>query len=199
VDDRWGWKGVLESVGSDFGVVGSPVVGWEGDAPEFGGGFEEFDADFGFAFGDGGDVNDADELLFEGVGIAAKNFLADFDARGYLDQSALGADVHSEGVFGDVLTIGTTGNDEDGQTEEDALGAAAVRNGRVVGGGSGHGGDGLGIVLEKKWKRSRGGRYYSARVDRDGPGGGSRTHTGSDPRQILSLLRLPVPPLREDL
>jgi hypothetical protein len=29
-----------------------------------------------------------------------------------------------------------------------------------------------------------------------GPGGGSRTHTGSDPRQILSLLRLPVPPLR---
>ena len=33
----------------------------------------------------------------------------------------------------------------------------------------------------------------------DGPGGGSRTHTGSDPRQILSLLRLPVPPLREDL
>ncbi len=33
----------------------------------------------------------------------------------------------------------------------------------------------------------------------DGPGGGSRTHTGSDPRQILSLLRLPVPPLRENL
>ena len=32
----------------------------------------------------------------------------------------------------------------------------------------------------------------------NGPGGGSRTHTGSDPRQILSLLRLPVPPLRED-
>jgi hypothetical protein len=31
-----------------------------------------------------------------------------------------------------------------------------------------------------------------------GPGGGSRTHTGSDPRQILSLLRLPVPPLREN-
>ena len=32
----------------------------------------------------------------------------------------------------------------------------------------------------------------------NGPGGGSRTHTGSDPRQILSLLRLPVPPLREN-
>ena len=32
-----------------------------------------------------------------------------------------------------------------------------------------------------------------------GPGGGSRTHTGSDPRQILSLLRLPVPPLRENV
>src|SRR5215469_13280862 len=31
------------------------------------------------------------------------------------------------------------------------------------------------------------------------PGGGSRTHTGSDPRQILSLLRLPVPPLRESV
>jgi hypothetical protein len=29
--------------------------------------------------------------------------------------------------------------------------------------------------------------------------GGSQTHTGSDPRQILSLLRLPVPPLRENL
>ena len=33
----------------------------------------------------------------------------------------------------------------------------------------------------------------------NGPGGGSRTHTGSDPRQILSLLRLPVPPLRESV
>jgi hypothetical protein len=29
--------------------------------------------------------------------------------------------------------------------------------------------------------------------------GGRRTHTGSDPRQILSLLRLPVPPLRGNL
>jgi len=29
--------------------------------------------------------------------------------------------------------------------------------------------------------------------------GGSRTHTGSDPQKILSLLRLPVPPLRDCL
>src|SRR5208282_1169186 len=40
-------------------------------------------------------------------------------------------------------------------------------------------------------------KVYSKR-ERSGPGGGSRTHTGSDPRQILSLLRLPVPPLREN-
>ena len=43
---------------------------------------------------------------------------------------------------------------------------------------------------------SRGGKFKASKAE-DGPGGGSRTHTGSDPRQILSLLRLPVPPLRE--
>jgi hypothetical protein len=53
-----------------------------------------------------------------------------------------------------------------------------------------------------KWSRLR---HTSRLMDttewwgKDGPGGGSRTHTGSDPRQILSLLRLPVPPLRENL
>jgi len=149
----------LEGVGGDFGVFGGPVVGREGDAPEFGGGLQEFDADFGFVFSGRGDVDDADELFLEGIWIAAKNFLADFDTRGYLDQGTVGADVHSEGVFGDVLTIGSAGNDEDGEAEEDALGAAAVRNGSVVGGGSGHGGDGLEIVLEKKRGRSRGGKY----------------------------------------
>jgi hypothetical protein len=149
----------LKSVGGDFGVFGGPVVGREGDAPEFGGRFQEFYADFGFAFGGGGDVNDTDELLFEGVGIAAKNFLAHFDASGYVDEGAVGADVRGESVFGDVLTIGSPGNDEDGETEVDALGAAAVGNGGVVGGEVGHGGDGLGIVLEKKRGRSRGGRY----------------------------------------
>jgi len=149
----------LEGVGADFGVFGGPVVGREGDAPEFGGGLQEFDADFGFVFSGRGDVDDADELFLEGIWIAAKNFLADFDTRGYLDQGTVGADVHSEGVFGDVLTIGTSGNDEDGETEQDALGAAAVRNGGVVGGGSGHGGDGLRVVLEKKRGRSRGGKY----------------------------------------
>ena len=35
--------------------------------------------------------------------------------------------------------------------------------------------------------------------ENESPGGGSRTHTGSDPRQILSLLRLPVPPLRDGM
>ena len=74
--------GALEGVGGDFGVVGGPVVGGKRDAPEFGGGFEEFDADFGFAFGGGGDVNDADELFFESFGIAEKDFLAEFDAHG---------------------------------------------------------------------------------------------------------------------
>ena len=111
----------------------------------------------------------------------------------------MGADVGGEGVFGDVLIIGAAGDDKDGESEEDALAAAAVGNGCVVGGGIGHGGDGLRVVLEKKRGRSRGGRYRCSWGKRDGPGGGSRTHTGSDPRQILSLLRLPVPPLRENL
>ncbi len=71
----------------------------------------------------------------------------------------MGADVGGEGVFGDVLVVGAAGDDEDGETEENALAAAAVWNGSVVGGGSGHGGDGLGIVLEKKRGRSRGGKY----------------------------------------
>jgi hypothetical protein len=149
----------LKGVGGDFGVFGGPVVGGEGDAPEFGGGFQEFDADFGLAFGGGTDVNDTDELLFEGIGVAAENFLAGFDPHGNLNQGSAGADVHSESVFGDVLTIGAAADDEDGKTQEDALAAAAVGDGRVVGGNVGHGGDGLEIVLEKKGKRSRGGRY----------------------------------------
>jgi hypothetical protein len=71
----------------------------------------------------------------------------------------VGADVGGEGVFGDVLIVCATGDDKDGETEQYALAAAAVRNGGVVGGGTGHGGDGLRIVLEKKRGRSRGGRY----------------------------------------
>jgi hypothetical protein len=150
---------VLEGIGGDFGVVGGPVVGGEGDPPEFGGGFEEFDADFGFAFGGGSDVNDADELFFESVGVAAEDFLAGFDSHGHEDQGAVGADVQSERVFGDVLAIRAAANDEDRETQQDALGAASVWNGRVAGDGIGHEGDGLGIVLEKKRERSRGGRY----------------------------------------
>ena len=151
--------GQLEGVGGDFGVVGGPVVGGEGDAPEFWGGLEEFDADFGFVFGGGGDVDYADELFFECFDVADEDFLVERDAHGQEEHGAVGADVGCEGVFGNVLTIGAAGDDEDGQAEEDALAAAAVGNGSVVGGGSGHGGDGLGIVLEKKRRRSRGGRY----------------------------------------
>ena len=41
----------------------------------WGEGFRNFDADFGSAFGGGTDVNDADELFFEGVGgVADENF-----------------------------------------------------------------------------------------------------------------------------
>ena len=149
----------LEGVGGDFGVFGGPVVGWEGDAPEFGGGFEEFYADFGFAFGGGSNVDYADELFFEGFGVADQDFLVERDAHGHEEQGSVGADVGGDGVFRDVLIVGAPGDDEDGQTEEDALAAAAVVHGSVVGGRSGHGGDGLRIVLEKKRRRSRGGKY----------------------------------------
>lgn len=108
-------------------------------------------------------MDDADELFFEGFGVADKDFLAGLDAQGHNEQGAVGADVEGEGVFGDVLIIGAASNDEDGQAEKDALAAASVGNGCVVGGRSGHGGDGLGIVLKKRWKWSRGGRYYCAR------------------------------------
>jgi hypothetical protein len=198
-DQEAGGSVELEGVGGDFGVVGGPVVGGKGDAPEFGGGLEEFDSDFGFGFGGGSDVDHLDELLFEGFRVAAKNFLADGDSHRQGEQCAVGADVHSESVFRDVLTIWAAGNDKDGEAKKDTLGAAAVRSGDLVGGWVGQGGDGLGIVLEKKRERSIGGKYRCAQGKRDGPGGGSRTHTGSDPRQILSLLRLPVPPLRENL
>jgi hypothetical protein len=124
----------LEGVGGDFGVFGGPVVGWEGDAPEFGGGFEEFDADFGFAFGGGGDVHYADELFFEGFDVADQDFLVERDAHGEDQQGAVGADVGGEGVLGDVLIIGAAGDDEDGEAEEDALAAASIVTGSWVGG-----------------------------------------------------------------
>jgi hypothetical protein len=58
--------------------MGDPVVGREGNAPEFGGGTKEFDADFAGAIGNGTGTDDANELLFFGFGILDKNFLADF-------------------------------------------------------------------------------------------------------------------------
>ena len=61
-------------------------------------------------------MNDADELLFEGFGIAEKDFLADLESHGHEDQCAVGVDVRGEGVFGDVLLIGAAGDDEDGET-----------------------------------------------------------------------------------
>jgi hypothetical protein len=120
--------------------VGGPVVGGKGDAPEFGSGFEEFDADFGFAFGGGGDVNDFDELFFESVGVATENFLPDFDPHGQEEHCAVGVDVGGEGVFGDVLIVGAAADDEDGEAEQDALAAAAIMRGSGVGGNVGHGG-----------------------------------------------------------
>ena len=138
--------------------MGGPVVRGEGDAPEFGGGFKEFDADFGFAFGGGSDVDYADELLFEGFGVAAKDFLVERDAHGNEEKCAVGADVDGEGVFRDVLAIWAAGDDEDGEAKKDTLGAAAVGSGDLVGGWVGHVGDGLGIVLRKKRARSRDGK-----------------------------------------
>jgi len=139
--------------------VGSPVVGGKGDAPEFGGGLEEFDADFGFGLGGGSDVNYLEELFLEGIGVADEDFLAEFDAHGDEDQGAVGVDVGGEGVFGNVLLIGAAGDDEDGETQEDALGAAPIVDGSGVGRLGGHGEDGQGIVLEKKKERSRD-RWY---------------------------------------
>jgi hypothetical protein len=130
----------LESVGGDFGVVGGPVVGGKGDAPEFGGGFQEFDANFGFGFGGGSDVGYLDELFFESFGVAAKDFLAEFDTHGQQEQCSVGVDVDGEGVFGNVLFIEASGNDENGKAEKDALSAAAIGRGSVVRGKVGHGG-----------------------------------------------------------
>lgn len=104
-------------------------------------------------------MDDADELFFECFDVADEDFLVQRDAHGESEEGAVGADVGGEGVFGDVLVVGAAGDDEDGEAKKDALAAAAVGNGSVVGGGSGHGGDGPGIVLEKKPGRSRGGRY----------------------------------------
>ncbi len=63
----------------------------------------------------------ADELFFECFDVADEDFLVERDAHGQEEHGAVGADVGCEGVFGNVLTIGTAGDDEDGQAEEDAL------------------------------------------------------------------------------
>ena len=123
----------LEGVGGDFGVFGGPVVGGEGDAPKFGSGFEEFDTDFGFAFGGGSNVDYADELFFEGFRIADQDFLVERDAHGHEEQGAVGADVGGEGVFRDVLLIGAAGDDENGHPQQNALAAATIVRGSGVG------------------------------------------------------------------
>src|SRR5690349_14280485 len=94
--------GRLEGGGGGLGAFGEPVVGRQGEAPEAGGGFQDVDGDFGFAFGGGGYVDDADELFFESLGVAEEDFLASLDAQRHVEQCAVGADVGGEGVFGDV-------------------------------------------------------------------------------------------------
>lgn len=99
-----------------------------------GAGFRNSTPTSGFTFGGGNQMNYAHELLFERFGIAEKNFLTDFDPHGHEDHGAVGVDVGGEDVFGDVLFIGAAGNDEDGETEEDALAAAAIVRGTLAGG-----------------------------------------------------------------
>lgn len=179
--------------------MGSPVVGGEGDAPEFWGGFQEIDADFGLAFSGRSDVDDADKLFFKRFDVADEDFLVERDAHGEEKQGAVGADVDGKCVFGLVPIVSAASDDEDGEAEKDALAPAAIGNRGVVGGRGGHGGDGLGIVLEKKAGRSRGGRYYCARGGKRWSRRRESNPHGAKLRQILSLLRLPVPPLRENL
>jgi len=59
-------------------------------------------------------VNYFDELLLVSFGIAEKDFLADHEPHGHEDEGAVSVDVGGEGVFGDVLIVGATGDDEDG-------------------------------------------------------------------------------------
>jgi len=66
--------------------------------------------------------------------VADEDFLVEGDAHGKEEQGAVGADVGGEGVFGNVLVIGTASDDEDREAKEDALAAAAVGNGSGMGG-----------------------------------------------------------------
>ena len=116
-------------------------------------------------------MDDFDELFFEGFGVADEDFLADLDAHGQEEHGAVGADVGGEGVFGDVLLIGAAGDNEDGETEKDALAAATVGCGDVVDGGSGHGerwpgdivGEEEGAVKRRKVQLYAGGKGWSRR------------------------------------
>ena len=76
-----------------------------------------------------GDVNDADELLFERIGVAAEDSLADLDSHGQEDQGAVGVDGSGESVFGDVLTIRAAADDKDGETQQNTLATATIVNG----------------------------------------------------------------------
>jgi hypothetical protein len=57
-------------------------------------------------------VDYANELFFEGFGVAEEDALANFDAHGDEDQGAVGVDVGGEGVFRDVLIIGAAADDQ---------------------------------------------------------------------------------------
>lgn len=106
--------------------MGDPVVGREGNAPEFGGGSKEFDTHFAAAIGSGTSADDANELFFFGFRILDKNFLTDFHFQRQVDQCTVGTHRRGECVFRDVGGALPTSNREDGHAEENALATPPV-------------------------------------------------------------------------
>ncbi len=156
-------------------MLGGPVGRGKGDVPEVGGRGGELDADFTFAVALVVDVGDAAGLLFAGFDVAKDEGLADFYFHDQIDEAAMGADDGGEGLFGERLLVWADGDDHDGHAQKNALAAAAIAHGGEVGGERGHRNS---VEISYGSRRRKSQLAGSTRVSkRNGPGGGSRTHT----------------------
>lgn len=102
-----------------------PIFRWECDAPESGACFGEFEADFGFAGAGGAEENDGAVLIFLGDFVMQVNFAAADEFGLHQNESAVGVDGESVGLFFKDFPIGIHAANADTDLHEDALAAAA--------------------------------------------------------------------------
>jgi hypothetical protein len=156
-------------------MVGGPVGRGKGYVPEVGRRGGEVEADFTFAFAFVVDEGDAAGLLFARFGITEDEGLSNLHFHDEMNEATVSVDDGGEGLFGERLLFWTDGDDHDGHAQQNTLAATTIVHGGEIGGERGHRNRvEISYGSRERMSQLAGGTRVSKR---NGPGGGSRTHT----------------------